>query len=301
VPSNVRQVAGLALKTEIDKNFPMLSNETLDYVKQKLLVAFYDPSPNVRRSVSSTMSTMLVKGGFYFWKELVPFLTGNLSDPAVVENSIAALAIIIEDTYMLLEDEKFHKMIEDLGTAIFRLLGTPQQLESVLINSLNTVNILLSCAAPFIEQNMEAYMKHIISMIPSASSSVRKRILQGLVNIIDIQANMILKEDNFPSVASLMLDCLRIKDDERVATEACQFWSSLASNGDYDENPELRETQLRRCLPQLLPALMEACLLTDHDKIGRIASKEEDAYEDRKPEGIKKEDADDAEEAEEDY
>lgn len=86
-----------------------------------------------------------------------------------------------------------------------------------------------------------------------------------------------------------MLDCLRIKDDERVASEACEFWSSLASNGDYDESPELRETQLRRCLPQLLPALMEACLLTDHDKIGRIASKEEDAYEDRKPEGIKKE------------
>jgi hypothetical protein len=38
-------VAGLALKAEIDKNFAMLSNETLEYVKQKLLVAFFDPSP----------------------------------------------------------------------------------------------------------------------------------------------------------------------------------------------------------------------------------------------------------------
>lgn len=84
MPANVRQVAGLALKVEIEKKFPMLSNETLEYVKQKLLVAFYDPSPQVRKSVSSTMSTMLVKGGFYFWRELVPFLTGNLSEPTVL-------------------------------------------------------------------------------------------------------------------------------------------------------------------------------------------------------------------------
>jgi len=45
---------------------------------------------------------------------------------------------------------------------------------------------------------MEAYMKHIVSMISTTSSPVRKRILQGLVNIIDIQAELVLKEDNFP-------------------------------------------------------------------------------------------------------
>lgn len=203
---------------------------------------------------------------------------------------------------MLLVDEKFHKMIEELGTAIFRLLGTPQQSESVLIHSLTTVNILLGCAVPFIEQNMEAFMKHVVSMIPTASGPVRYRILQGLVNISDMHAQLVLKEDNFPSVASLMLECLKAKGDERVSNEACQFWCTLASISHDDECPEAREAQLRRCLPQLLPALMEACLLTDQDKIGRIASKEEDAYEDRKPSGIQKEgDVDDVDGEDEDY
>ena len=45
---------------------------------------------------------------------------------------------------------------------------------------------------------------------------------------------------------------------------------------------------------------MEACLLTDQDRMAMIASKGEDAYEDRKPEGIKKE-GEDNEEEEEDY
>jgi hypothetical protein len=52
----------------------MLSNETLDYIKEKLLVCFYDPHAPVRKSVSSIMSKMLERGGFYFWKELIPFL-----------------------------------------------------------------------------------------------------------------------------------------------------------------------------------------------------------------------------------
>jgi hypothetical protein len=34
---------------------------------------------------------------------------------------------------------------------------------------------------------------------------------------------------------------------------------------------------------------MEGCLMTDQDRMGMIATKAEDAYDERKPEGIKKE------------
>jgi hypothetical protein len=75
----VRQIAGLSLKAEVEKSFAMLSNETLDYIKERLLIAFYDPEVNVRRVVGSIMSAYMVRGGFYSWKGLIEFLTQNLS------------------------------------------------------------------------------------------------------------------------------------------------------------------------------------------------------------------------------
>ena len=63
------------MKAEIDKNFAMLANETIEFIKTRLLVAFFDPEYNVRKTVSSIMSTLIVKGGFYIWPNLIEFLT----------------------------------------------------------------------------------------------------------------------------------------------------------------------------------------------------------------------------------
>jgi hypothetical protein len=99
VNSSVRQVSGLTLKAEIDKNFAYLSTPVIEYIKERLLIAFYDPEYSVRKTVSSIMSTLIVKGGFYIWPRLIEFLTNNLAhqDATVVENSIQALCIIVED------------------------------------------------------------------------------------------------------------------------------------------------------------------------------------------------------------
>ena len=63
------------------------------------MIAFYDQHYNVRKTVASIMSTIIVKGGFYAWPHLIEFLNSNLThqDVTVIENSIYALSIIIED------------------------------------------------------------------------------------------------------------------------------------------------------------------------------------------------------------
>lgn len=89
-PAEVRQVSGLGLKAHIDQNFAMLSNESLEYIKEKLIAAFFDPVYAVRKTVGSIMSMILVKGGFYCWRDLIDFLSQNLthSDETVVENAM---------------------------------------------------------------------------------------------------------------------------------------------------------------------------------------------------------------------
>ena len=78
VNNSVRQVSGLTLKAEIEKNFAYLTMPVIDYIKERLLIAFYDPEYSVRKTVSSIMSTLIVKGGFYIWPGLIEFLTNNL-------------------------------------------------------------------------------------------------------------------------------------------------------------------------------------------------------------------------------
>jgi len=64
--------------------------DTINFVKEKLVQAFFDPEYMVRKTVSSVMSMLIVKGGFHIWPELLNFLTENLvnQDITIVENSI---------------------------------------------------------------------------------------------------------------------------------------------------------------------------------------------------------------------
>ena len=54
------------------------------------MIAFYDQHYNVRKTVASIMSMIIVKGGFYAWPHLIEFLNSNLThqDVTVIENSI---------------------------------------------------------------------------------------------------------------------------------------------------------------------------------------------------------------------
>jgi non-SMC mitotic condensation complex subunit 1 len=217
---DIRRISGLGLKAEIEKNFAYLTMPVIDYVKERLLLAFYDPDEKVRKTVSSIMSTLIVKGGFYIWPNLIEFLTNNLlnADHSVIENSIQALSIIIEDSQGLFEDEKFHKMIDNMLPKIFGLLGSGTQ-ESIKKHALNTVNMLLVTRTPSINKEMENYMNHIISIAvnENPSSEIKWRIVQGIVTIADMDVDIVLKMENFTKIASLMLISLKNREEPRVA------------------------------------------------------------------------------------
>lgn len=81
VVPEIRRISGLGLKAEIEKNFAFLNTPVIDYIKERLLLAFFDPDEKVRKTVSSIMSTLIVKGGFFIWPNLIEFLTTNLINP----------------------------------------------------------------------------------------------------------------------------------------------------------------------------------------------------------------------------
>lgn len=86
--------------------------ETINFIKDKLKQAFYDPQYDVRKTVSSIMAMIIVRGGINIWPDLLQFLTENLNlqqvGPSIVENSIHAISIIVEDCSKLFEDERYY-------------------------------------------------------------------------------------------------------------------------------------------------------------------------------------------------
>ena len=107
------------------------------------------------------------------------------------------------------------------------------------------------------------------------------------MTIADMDVDVILKPENFSKIGLLMLNSLKNRDETRVAQSACEFWAAMICA--YAENEEAKIQLLRQVIPQLLPTLMECCVMTDEDRMNMIESKEEDAYADRKPKGITKE------------
>jgi len=78
ITNQIRQIAGLTLKTQIQKNFPRIGTETINYIKDKLLAAFYDPVYEIRKTVSSVISMIIVRGGLAIWPQIMKFLSENL-------------------------------------------------------------------------------------------------------------------------------------------------------------------------------------------------------------------------------
>lgn len=87
--------------------------DTINFIKDKLKIAFYDKEYSVRKTVSSVMAMIIVRGGINIWPDLLQFLVENLksTDVSVVENSIHAISIIVEDCSKLFEEENYYQLI----------------------------------------------------------------------------------------------------------------------------------------------------------------------------------------------
>ena len=60
--------------------------QAIYYIEERLKIAFFDSQVEVRKTVSSVMSMIMVRGGFNAWPDLLPFLTNNLQPTYLAQN-----------------------------------------------------------------------------------------------------------------------------------------------------------------------------------------------------------------------
>jgi hypothetical protein len=136
--------------------------KSIYYIEERLKVAFYDEHLEVRKTVCNVMSMIMVRGGFNAWPDLLKFLTDNLQPnliaeytedmdldqtkyASIVENSILAISIIVEDCTSLFQEDSYVSLIEYMLQPVFNLLDPTNTIStnSIKAHAVNTVNMLL--------------------------------------------------------------------------------------------------------------------------------------------------------------
>lgn len=90
---------GVTLKSLVERNYEHLPESCLEFIKSSLFEAFEDSNTAIRNAVGTLVTTIIYKGGFQKWPNLLVFLSSKLesSELGAVFNAIECLAKIVED------------------------------------------------------------------------------------------------------------------------------------------------------------------------------------------------------------
>lgn len=102
--------------------------ESMDYIKDSLISTFNQADPSIRKICTQIMTSMLIKGSYYSWDDLVTFFLNNLDkaekclkaedgqlsqeeyarDINMAENAIEGISVLVEKFVKHSEDETYY-------------------------------------------------------------------------------------------------------------------------------------------------------------------------------------------------
>ena len=192
----LRQLAGLALKYQIEVKFAYMHAHALEYCKKMIMNAYMSQAKVVRQTAWNVISLIILKGGINAWPDILEFLTGQISstDDEIIETSVQAISFIVEDSESLLGEAKYAEEIDALFPNLCQLLiCEPQKNENIISIVVNTINMLIVLNTQIIYDSTEQYLEVLIKLFDIESVSIKTRVIQGITMILDFRMELILK------------------------------------------------------------------------------------------------------------
>ena len=147
---------------------------------------------------------------------------------SIIENSILAVSIIVEDCTSLFQEDAYVSLIEYMLQPVFNLLD-PQNLVStnaVKAHAVNTVNMLLITQCAHVRTYMQQYTVHILSLYadPSVDHQLKLRIIEGLTTMMEFESEIV--QVNLQPTIEVMIHALK-EYDQILALAASEFLASM--------------------------------------------------------------------------
>ena len=290
----IKQMAGLALKSQIEANFAFVTMETIEYCKEMIMKAYQSPVKVIRETAGNVISLIIFRGGLNIWHGILEFFIQKFDDEdeSIIETAVKSVWFIVEDSGRMFEEPKFSEEMDQLLPSLSKLLmADPPMNERILSTVINTINMLIILSTETIYENTEKYLEVLLKTACDPSVEVRKRSVQGITTIVDFRLELVIKHAQ--EVLDIMLNWLNEKDQD-VGLAAAEFWSGLAINrGEDDDIDQQRVEIIDKYLPILAPILLECCRFVEADKIASMPTTKNDLniykegyYEDNEDEEI---------------
>ncbi|OMO54088.1 Armadillo-like helical [Corchorus capsularis] len=212
----IRQAAGLLVKNNLLSAFKSLDPAYQHYIKSQLLPCLGEAKKDIRNTAGTVISVIVQQGRILGWSELLQALV------------------------QCLDSNDINHMEGALDT-LSKLFQSPHaSLRKLSLGSINQF-IMLMPTALFL--SMDQYLQGLFVLSRDPVAEVRKLVCAALVQLIEVNPTFL--EPHLKNVIEFMLQASKDDDDE-VALEACEFWSTYC---ETELNPEL----LREYLQQLIP------------------------------------------------
>ena len=266
-PGTVRRIAGLSLKSAISQHYEMLQDFTRDYIKERLLEAFNDQDAMIRNASALVITTLIFKGGFQNWPNLLTFFQANLASSQsleLVESTIDCVAKIIEDLRVNCENYDFFDPTKG-GTSIDglipNLLGFCDQVfnERIRQAAIFCLNLCIFSMPPSLSSNIGKFMEVLLTATQNPNEKIRLRGFQGLVSLNETRPDYV--EPRLEIVLQRVITGMKDSDYE-VARNAISFWMEFLL---YDLDSKEKLGILTKYLPQLLETLLDCLRYAPND------------------------------------
>ncbi|OQR92594.1 transportin [Thraustotheca clavata] len=257
----IRQVAGLLLKKSIKAMYHTLSIDMQTYMRMAILSLLADPNTRIRSTAGVLLTTVVAQlVTLEQCPEMIPGLIRYLEDAANengVEGAFSALSKICEDHAEKLDSPSLPtRPLNSLVPLFLKYFHHPKS--EFRRDALNCINQLILIMPAALEINMDAFLQGISHLTQDSSSAVRKLVCQSIVILLEVRMQVLM-----PHLSSIVQFILRATsdNDENVALEACEFWSSICDL----PNHLFKEVKpvLNQVLPHLIPLLLSRMVYSE--------------------------------------
>jgi len=233
VDADIRQVAGLLLKTNLTQALDKLDPQhaSLMHIKQLVLEALQDPSPVIRNTAGNIVSLIMVSQGIKTWPVAIQTLLNMLeakNDPNTIDGAMSCIFKLCEDCKDL-DKEEHGKPIQVIIPKIIPFLQYPT--ETVRRDAIAAIIQYLQPFPAIIQANMDNIMKGIFMLTNDTSKQVRKYVCNSFVLLVERPEYL---RPQFNNIVEYMISCSSDIQDESFALEACDFWNSIAESNFKD-------------------------------------------------------------------
>ena len=257
----IRNLAGTVLKSQLELNSRILSEDVIAYFKSNIISCFFDKDFQIRKTVSNLINTFIRHFGMEAWPEVLSLIEENLDTKEGNEISIETLNIILDDCQGEIDEEFSASMRKIVEKLIFCLKNSKinNHLCSVF---LNTINIFLDSCQDITLEKLGEIVPLLKEYSRNDDNEVKSKVAKCWYSVIHLEKRYL--NEYCDDLFSFFINNFNTTNIEQSFASSEFFLYVISSEENFLRFDNIKQS-LKNKLTILIPILLQNMKLTDTD------------------------------------